>query len=226
MLEYFKDHESPTEELKSEEFEKYGLRESAERQQRTVDESMQKLEEMYWSGKVANTKYGQVVINENNELKTGSSAAYVKYDGIINFTPGKSFAVTLKEKDLDETELRKKLGDKFQGKIIRGKMWIFNEKEPLNLSLQEILSTLGEEEVEQKYNNHQGRTPISFDLVNGWQGDLSQLAGNRRDLVRFMKKVPSMTELDYRDAIKYFGEYPNELVYMEESYIMMLSNLF
>ncbi len=212
MLEYFKDHESPTEELKPEEFEKYGLRESAERQQRTVDESMQKLEEMYWSGKVANTKYGQVVINENNELKTGSSAAYVKYDGIINFTPGKSFAVTLKEKDLDEAELRRKLGDKFQGKIIRGKMWIYNEKEPLNLSLQEILNALGEEEVEQKYNDHGGRyAPISFDLVEGWRGNLSRLAGNRRDLVRFMKKVPSMTELDYKDAIKYFGEYPNEL---------------
>jgi len=43
---------------------------------------------------------------------------------------------------LDEKELSERLGDKFQGKIIRGKMWIYNDKEPLNLSLEEITKSL------------------------------------------------------------------------------------
>lgn len=143
LLAYFTDHESPTDVLTPEEFDKYGLRESAERQQKTVDESMAKLAEMEQQGKVIDTQYGKVVVNENNELRTGSSAAYVKYDGIINFSPDKSFAVTFKDKDLDEQALRQKLGDKFQGKIIRGKMWIYNDRDPLRLSLGEIIEALG-----------------------------------------------------------------------------------
>jgi hypothetical protein len=142
LFAYFKDHESPTEELTPEEFEKYGLREEAEKQQKIVDESMATLERMAQEGKVIDTTYGKVVINVNNELKVGSSAAYVKYDGIINFTPGKSFAVTLKERDINEQEVRQRLGDKFQGKIIRGKMWIYNDKEPLKVSLEEIIDAL------------------------------------------------------------------------------------
>ncbi|MFA5001132.1 MAG: hypothetical protein WC531_02795 [Candidatus Paceibacterota bacterium] len=74
---------------------------------------------------------------KNNELRVGASAAYVKFDGIINFTPGKSFAVTLKEKDFNEKELKNRLGDRFQGKIIRGKMWLYNETNSLELSLEE-----------------------------------------------------------------------------------------
>jgi hypothetical protein len=81
-----------------EEFQKYGLKEEAEKQQKTVDESMATLERMAQEGKVVDTMYGQIVVNANNELKVGSSAAYVKYDGIINFTPGKSFAVTIKKR--------------------------------------------------------------------------------------------------------------------------------
>jgi hypothetical protein len=142
MLEYFKDHESSTDELTPEEFEKYGMREAAERQQKIVDESMETLERMEQEGKVIQTKYGSILINQNNELKTGSSAAYVKHDGIINITPGRSFAVTLKENDFDEKELSERLGEKFQGKIIRGKMWIYNDKEPLVLSLEEIIESL------------------------------------------------------------------------------------
>ncbi|PIW91144.1 MAG: hypothetical protein COZ91_02025, partial [Candidatus Nealsonbacteria bacterium CG_4_8_14_3_um_filter_39_7] len=135
-------HESPTDELTPEEFEKYGMREAAEKQQKTVDESMDTLERMGQEGKVVRTKYGSILKNENNELKVGSSAAYVKYDGIINFTSGKSFAVTLKEKDLDEKEIKERLGNKFQGKIIRGKMWLYNDKEPLNLSMEEIIKSM------------------------------------------------------------------------------------
>jgi len=142
LLVYFKDHKSPTEELKPEEFEKYGLKDSAEKQQKTVDEAMETLERMEKEGKVIDTKYGKIVVNENNELKVGASAAYVKFDGIINFTPGKSFAITLKEKNFDEEELKNKLGDKFQGKIIRGKMWLYNEAEPLKLDLEEIISCI------------------------------------------------------------------------------------
>ncbi len=82
------------------------------------------------------------MVNENNELKVGASAAYVKYDGIINYTPNKSFAVTLKEKNFAVDKIKEKLGDKFQGKIIRGKMWIYNEKEPLKISLAEIIECL------------------------------------------------------------------------------------
>jgi len=142
MLKYFADHKSPMDELTPEEFEKYGLRDSAEKQQKTVDESMATLERMEKEGKIVLTKYGSIIINKNNELAAGSSAAYVRHDGIVNFTPGKSFAVTLKEKDLDEKELRDRLGDKFQGKIIRGKIWIYNDKAPLALDLEEIVVSL------------------------------------------------------------------------------------
>lgn len=140
LLKYFKDHKSPTRELNPEEFYEYGLKESAEKQQKIVDEAMETLERMEKEGKVIDTKYGKIVVNENNELKVGTSAAYVKFDGIINFTPGKSFAITLKENDFDEEELRNKLGDKFQGKIIRGKIWLYNKAEPLKLDLEEIIS--------------------------------------------------------------------------------------
>ena len=142
LIKYFEDHESPTEELTPDEFEKYGLRDAAERQQKAVDEGMAKLAEMEEEGKVVETSYGSVVVNENNELRVGASAAYVSHDGIINITPGKSFAVTFKEKDLDEEKLRAKLGDKFQGKIIRGKMWIYNDKDPLGLSAEDIVDAL------------------------------------------------------------------------------------
>jgi len=142
ILAYFKDHETPTEELTPEEFEKYGLKNSAEKQQKTINEAMKTLERMEKEGKVVNTKYGKIVINENNELKVGASAAYINFDGIINLTPGKSFAITLKEKDFNEEELRSKLGDKFQGKIIRGKMWLYNEQEPLNITKEELIDCL------------------------------------------------------------------------------------
>ena len=142
LLAYFKDHESPTEELTPEEFEKYGLKDSAEKQQKTVDEAMETLKKMEGEGKVIDTKYGKIVVNENNELKVGASAAYVKFDGIINFTSEKSFAITFKEKDFNEEELKNKLGDKFQGKIIRGKMWIYNEQEPLVLKKEDLIKTL------------------------------------------------------------------------------------
>ncbi|PIS42707.1 MAG: hypothetical protein COT24_02040 [Candidatus Kerfeldbacteria bacterium CG08_land_8_20_14_0_20_40_16] len=143
LLAYFQDHQSPTEELTPEEFEKYGLKEVAEKQQRVVDEAMATLDKMEKEGKVVDTAYGKIVVNVNNELKVGASAAYVKHDGIINFTPEKSFAVTHKEKDFNEEELKQNLGDKFQGKIIRGKMWIYNEKEDLKIGLKEILGVLG-----------------------------------------------------------------------------------
>ncbi len=142
LVKYFQDHDSPTEELTPEEFAKYGLKEAAEKQQKIVDAAMKKLAEMEQEGKIVATSYGKVVINENNELKVGASAAYVKYDGIINISPGKSFAVTFKDKELDENVLRERLGDKFQGKIIRGKMWIYNGQEPLRLSLDEIIEAL------------------------------------------------------------------------------------
>lgn len=139
---YFKDHESATEELTPEELGKYGLKEAADRQQKTVNDSMATLERMDGEGKVVDTKYGKIVVNVGNELKVGASAAYVKYDGIINFTPEKSFAVTLKDNDFDEAQLQEKLGDKFQGKIIRGKMWIYNDKEPLKAEVEDIIKAL------------------------------------------------------------------------------------
>jgi len=143
LLEYFKDHESPTEELTPEEFEKYGLKEAAERQQKIVDEAMEMLSEIEREGKVVQTSYGSVVINEDNELKVGSSATYIRHDGILNLTPGKSFAITFKEKDIDEVAIREKLSDRFQGKIIRGKMWIYNDDEPLKLTKEELIEALG-----------------------------------------------------------------------------------
>ncbi|MCK4554940.1 hypothetical protein KAU19_08385 [Candidatus Parcubacteria bacterium] len=138
LLAYFKDYESPTKELTSQEFDKYGLGEFSKKQQITVNEAMQTLELMEQGGKVVDTQYGKIVVNKGGELKVGASAAYVKYDGIINFTPEKSFAVTLKNKDFNEEDLKQKLGDKFQGKIIREKMWIYNEKEPLQATLEAL----------------------------------------------------------------------------------------
>ncbi len=142
LLAYFQDRSSPTEELIPEELRKYNLKHSSEKQQKIVDEAMETLERMEKEGKVVNTKYGKIVVNENNELKVGASAAYVKFDGIINFTSGKSFAVTMKDRDFSEEELRSKLGDKFQGKIIRGKMWLYNESGPLKLGVAEIIQSI------------------------------------------------------------------------------------
>ncbi len=142
LVEYFKDHDEPTKELEIEELEKYGLRDASEKQQKIVDESMEKLEKMKKEEKVIETSYGKIVININNELAVGASAAYVEHDGIINYTPEKSFAVTLKEKTFNAEDLQEKLGDGFQGKIIRGNIWIYNEKEPLNLKLEDIVETL------------------------------------------------------------------------------------
>lgn len=46
ILAYFKDHESPTEELTPEEFEKYDLKEAALKQQAIIDEAMKTLDRM------------------------------------------------------------------------------------------------------------------------------------------------------------------------------------
>lgn len=142
LVDYFEKHSSPMDELSDEELEKLGLKDMAEKQQKVVDEAMETMEKMENEGKVVDIEYGRILINENNELKVGASAAYVKFDGIINFTPGKSFAVTLKNEQFNQNELREKLGDSFQGKIIRGQMWIYNESEPLKLTLEEIISSL------------------------------------------------------------------------------------
>lgn len=142
LLSYFKERESPTEELAPEELEKYGLKEAAEKQQKVVDEAVATLERMEKEGKITDTEYGKLVINVNNELKVGSSAAYVKYDGIINFTPDKSFAVTLKEKNLRPEKIKLILGEKFRGKFVRDKMWIYNEKEPPKLKLEDVAEGL------------------------------------------------------------------------------------
>lgn len=143
---YFKDYESPMTELTPEQFDKYGLKSAAEKQEKVIKDSMDTLSRMEKEGKVVETPYGSILINENNELIVSSSAAYLRHDGIINFTPGKSFAVTLKEKKFDEQKLRKILGDLFQGKIIRGSMWIYNDKDPLHLSIEDLINALKEED--------------------------------------------------------------------------------
>ncbi len=142
LVKYFEDHESETEELTPEDFKKYGLEEAAKKQEKIVNNSMKKLDEMIESGKVVETSFGKILINENNELPVGSSAAYVKLDGILNLTPGKSFAITLKDQKFDEEELKKKLGGKFQGKIIRGNMWIYNDKEELGLLKEDLINAI------------------------------------------------------------------------------------
>lgn len=106
LLVYFKEHQAPTEELSPQELTIYGLKEASEKQQQIIDEAMETLKRMEEEGKVIDTQNGRVVVNVNNELKVGASAAYVKYDGIINFTPDKSFAVTFKEKDIDGERLK------------------------------------------------------------------------------------------------------------------------
>lgn len=146
LVKYFEDHTSPQEELTPDEFEKYGLKQAAELQQKTVTEAMETLTRMEQEGKVVETVYGSIVINENNELRVGSSAAYVRHNGVLNITPGKSFALTLKEGTINEEELKKRLGDRYQGKIIRGNMWIYNDpEENLHLSKVEIIGALKKE---------------------------------------------------------------------------------
>ncbi len=142
LVKYFKEHQSPTEELTSEQFEKYGIKEASEKQQKLVEDSIQTMDKMEKEGKVIDTSYGKVLINEKNKLKIGAPAAYTRYDGIINYIPNVSFAVMFKEKDINEKLLKEMLGDKFQGKVIRGKMWIYNEIEPLKLDLEEIISCI------------------------------------------------------------------------------------
>ncbi len=147
LVEYFKEHKEPTEELTSEEFEKYGLREAAERQQKIVDAAMAKLAEMEKEGKVVESRHGSILINENNELRVGASAAYVRHDGILNATVKEngtvaSFMVGLKEKTWDEEVLRNRLGEEYRGKIIRGKMWIYNDPAGTDLTLGDIIDAI------------------------------------------------------------------------------------
>lgn len=142
LLRYFKEHSSPFNKLGPYGLERYGLLEVSKRQQEIVDDAMATLERMEKEGKVIDTAYGKLVVNVSGELAVGSSAAYVKYDGIINFSPFKSFAVTLKEKNFDEKRLREELGDNFLGEVIRGKIWLYNESKPMRLTLEEIIESL------------------------------------------------------------------------------------
>jgi hypothetical protein len=142
LLAYFKEHDSPFDELTLVELDKYGLKEISEKQQHIVDYSMAIMDRMEKEGKTVQSVYGNILINENNELSVGSSAAYVKYDGIVNITPGKSFAITLRDKIFNEEALKARLGDRFQGKIIRGSMWIYNEPTPLLLSKEELIEVI------------------------------------------------------------------------------------
>jgi hypothetical protein len=100
------------------------------------------MDRMEKEGNTVQSVYGNILINYNNELSVGSSAAYVKYDGIVNITPGKSFAITLRDKIFNEEALKARLGDRFQGKIIRGSMWIYNEPTPLLLSKEELIEVI------------------------------------------------------------------------------------
>lgn len=166
LLVYFKDYQSPTEELTPEQFEKYGLKESAEKQQEVIDEAMKTLEKMIQDNKVIDTMYGKILINENNELTIGAPAAYVKFDGIINFRPDISFAVLLKENKFDEALIKKRLGDRFQGKIIREKMWIYNDSEPLKLTLEEIIAALQPELSEKNTTERESEHVIKTDTLS------------------------------------------------------------
>lgn len=139
---YFEDHESADQELTVAEWEKYGLKEVAESQQKIVDESMAKLAEMEEEGKVTQTDYGSILINQNNELQVGASAAYVRHHGILNISPGKSFALAFKDKKISEQSLKALLGERFQGKVIRDQIWLYNGEEPLELSQEDIVNVL------------------------------------------------------------------------------------
>ena len=139
---YFCDHESPNETLTTEELEEYGLLDAAEKQQAVIDESIEKLIEMEANQSYFLSDYGRILINRDNELKVGSSAAYLKFEGILNITPGKSFALTLRDGVLDEQKIRNKFGDNFVGKFIRGNMWIYNDSESLQLTTWQIIDKL------------------------------------------------------------------------------------
>lgn len=139
---YFQNHESASVELQPEEWAEFGLEKAAHNQQKTVDTNMLILARMESERKTVESAYGSLIVNENNELPVGSSAAYVRHDGIINLSPGKSFAVTLNGGQIDEAALRASLGENFQGKIIRGSMWIYNDSEPLLLTKEDIVAAL------------------------------------------------------------------------------------
>ena len=145
LLAYFSEHESPLEELTIDELAKYGenIREAAESRKKFVDHEMKKVALMEKEGKIVDTMYGKILINTNNELRAGASAAYVSHDGILNITPGKSFAFMLKTNQFNEELLRNVLGENFQGKIIRKKMWIYNDSDTLKLSVDDIIRAAG-----------------------------------------------------------------------------------
>ncbi len=164
---YFSEHENPCEELTPTEFKEYGLEEAALKQQKLVDESMSTLETMENEGKVFDSEFGSILINVNNELKAGSSAAYVNHDGIINFTPEKSFAVTLKDAKFDQEKLESRLGEKFVGKIIRGNMWIYNDEEKMNLMVDDLINSIKKVEVENRLKTYEIRQCIDADLLDG-----------------------------------------------------------
>lgn len=143
LVEYFTDHTTPLEEISPEEIEKWGLTQASRQMQMMVDHAMRTLTRMEQAGKVVETQFGRVVVNENMELKAGASAAYVRHDGILNLVPGVSFTLYLKSGRFNETYLRYKLGEKFQGKIIRGNIWKFNHTpEELKLTREDILEAI------------------------------------------------------------------------------------
>ena len=144
FLRYFADHTDPTRELSEDEIQLYGLKPAQQKRQTMIADEMNTLDAIAADGNVFETKYGKILLNENNRLKTGALAAYTKYDGILSITPGVSFFVGLKntEQRFDEEELRQKLGNKFQGKIIRDRMWLYNDAEPLRLSTEDIINAL------------------------------------------------------------------------------------
>jgi len=142
-VEYFTHHETPLEELSSEEIDKWGLTQNSRQMQTMVGEAMQTLSRMERDGKVVKTQYGRVVVNENMELKAGAAAAYVRHDGILNLVPGVSFTLYLKEGWFDERVLRFRLGENFQGKIIRRQIWKFDHTaEKLKLTEKDILGAI------------------------------------------------------------------------------------
>lgn len=141
LLKYFESHETGKELLTDDDLVKYNLVMESRRLEQEISETRKALDKLVAEGHTINTKYGKILINEGNVLRH-PSAAYTEFNGVLSVTPGKSFALTLYEGEIDEEKLRTILGKKFQGVIIRKRMWLYTEPEELLLTTEEIVKAI------------------------------------------------------------------------------------
>ena len=136
----------PTFEVGSSKTDKVEHKKGAEGRQEAVSEAAEMLHKMEGEGLVLDSRYGRIVLNIDDRLKAGFSAALAEHDGIVDYNPPYSFAVTLKDKTLIDFVLP-------QGNLVGEKTWVYDGKQPLKVSLAEIVRAL-DISLEQRNDGH------------------------------------------------------------------------